>query len=71
MTDPYRFMNIDKVTKLRGSHAVRLTYPDLTTEIVSRDYLVWTVERLEHPSAAEFRAHLLPARAARSIEFRS
>jgi hypothetical protein len=70
MTDPYRFFDIAKCTRLRGTHAVRLTYPDGTIEIVNRDYLVLTVERLAHPDAARFREVLLPARAARSIEFR-
>jgi len=36
----HRFHYIAKVTKLRGSHAVRLTYHTGATETVSIDYLV-------------------------------
>jgi hypothetical protein len=61
-TDAYRFLNIAKVTKLRGSRAVRLTYDSGATETVSRDYLIQTVERIGHPEAGALREHLTAAK---------
>jgi hypothetical protein len=56
----HRFHFIAKVTKLRGSHAVRLTYHTGETETVSTDYLVRTAERIGHREAQTFREHLAP-----------
>lgn len=63
MTDPERFHFVTKVTKLRGSHAVRLTYANGFTETVSAEYLVRTAERIGHRQAGEFRRRLLASRA--------
>jgi hypothetical protein len=57
-TDPYRFLNIVRCTRLRASRAVRLTYDSGLTEVVSADYLVATAIRINHPEAAELRARL-------------
>jgi len=51
----HRFHFIAKVTKLRGSHAVRLTYHTGATETVSIDYLVRTADRIGHREAGAFR----------------
>jgi hypothetical protein len=57
--DPNRFLRAARVTKLCASRAVRVTFDDGSTELISRDYLVRTVERIGHPSAASFREHLI------------
>ena len=61
-TDPNRFLDAVKCTRLPGTNACRLTYADGETEMVFRAYLVSTIERLGHHQAAEFRAKLIPAR---------